>query len=55
MLVACEGGWVFGADGDQGAGLEDFACEEEGRCWSAGEGREGVQFQEGEFGGGEES
>lgn len=51
VLVACECGGVFGADGGEGAEFEDFTGEEKSGCGCCGEGSEGFEFEEGEFGG----
>jgi len=50
VLVPCERGGVFGADGEESAQFEGFTREEESAGWCGREGSERVQFEEGEFG-----
>lgn len=54
MDVAGEGIGVFGSDGEESAGFENFAGELEGGGGSAGLRCEGFEFEEGDFGFGEE-
>ena len=55
MHVACECCGVFGADGEQGPKLEDFAGGKEDRGRGVGLGCESFELEEGDFGFAEEA